>query len=475
MSFPGVYVGAPVTFFKWDKDQNAYSNNDTVYTVVKKVAKKASNVPIYSYLPKSNTTLKRYKHSPVNNVQRYQLDRIKALDEIVSNSALSKLINNPNPSQGSDAFFEGLFSFYVLNGESFIWLNRGGIENGEVLEMYLIPPNKVEIVPDPQDLYGVLGYVLDIGGKMVSVDKTDIIHWKTFNPNFDPVDRTHLRGFNPLQPLKRRLQQDNDAMEAAVAMFQNGGAKGVMFNETLDNLTPEQSSQLKSVIDNKINNTAMKAAVATLQGKWGYLDIGKDSVDMQLLDSQDKTGKQVGFEKFIAGDVSATELEDRISTAQKRVINANPEVSSALKAFYPDINNGDILAYALDPSQGLEGIKRKVTAAEIGGAAMAQNLSTTAARAMELAGYGVTKEQAQQGYQTVAGVAPRGAQLAEIYGQSPYGQTEAEQEVFGLAGSEAASARRKKLTGLEKAAFSGTTGAAAGALGRERAMGQGQI
>ena len=303
MSFPGVYVGAPVTFFKWDKDQNAYSNNDTVYTVVKKVAKKASNVPIYSYLPKSNTTLKRYKHSPVNNVQRYQLDRIKALDEIVSNSALSKLINNPNPSQGSDAFFEGLFSFYVLNGESFIWLNRGGIENGEVLEMYLIPPNKVEIVPDPQDLYGVLGYVLDIGGKMVPVDKTDIIHWKTFNPNFDPVDRIHLRGFNPLQPLKRRLQQDNDAMEAAVAMFQNGGAKGVMFNETLDNLTPEQSSQLKSVIDNKINNTAMKAAVATLQGKWGYLDIGKDSVDMQLLDSQDKTMERIAMAMGVDPDI----------------------------------------------------------------------------------------------------------------------------------------------------------------------------
>lgn len=191
--------------------------------------------------------------------------------------------------------------------------------------------------------------------------------------------------------------------------------------------------------------------------------------------TKDKTGKQVGFEKFIAGDVSATELEDRISTAQKRVINANPEVSQALKAFYPDINNGDILAYVLDPSQGLEAIKRKVTAAEIGGAAMGQNLSTSAARAMELAGYGVTKEQAQQGFQTVAGVVPRGSQLAEIYGQSPYGQTEAEQEVFGLAGSEAASARRKKLVGLERAAFSGTTGAAAGALGRERAMGQGQI
>jgi hypothetical protein len=191
--------------------------------------------------------------------------------------------------------------------------------------------------------------------------------------------------------------------------------------------------------------------------------------------TKDKTGKQVGFEKFIAGDVSAVELEDRISTAQKRVINANPEVSQALKAFYPDINNGDILAYVLDPSQGLEAIKRKVTAAEIGGAAMGQKLSTSAERAMELANYGITKDQAQQGFQTVAGVVPRGSQLADIYGATPYTQQTAEAEVFGLAGSEEAARQRKKLVGLEKASFSGTAGAASGALGRERAMGQGQI
>ncbi len=186
-------------------------------------------------------------------------------------------------------------------------------------------------------------------------------------------------------------------------------------------------------------------------------------------------GRQEGFEKFIANDVSALELEDRIATAQKRVINANPEVTAALKQFYPDINTSDILAYTLDPEKGLEAIKRKVTAAEIGGAAIAQGLGTGAARAEELAGYGVTKEQAQQGFQTVAGVVPRGSQLASIYNATPYTQQTAEAEVFGLAGAEEAARQRKKLVGLEKAAFSGTTGAAQGALGRERAMGQGQI
>ena len=180
-------------------------------------------------------------------------------------------------------------------------------------------------------------------------------------------------------------------------------------------------------------------------------------------------GVQPGFEKFLANDVSAAELEDRIVTAQKRVINANPEVANALKQFYPDITNGDILAYTLDPTQGLEAIKRKVTAAEIGGAAMAQGLGTSVSRAEELAKYGVTKQQAQQGFETVAQVAPRGGQLAAIYGQGPYTQATAESEIFNLAGSAEAAKQRKKLTELEQASFSKQSGLAQGALARDRA------
>jgi hypothetical protein len=178
-------------------------------------------------------------------------------------------------------------------------------------------------------------------------------------------------------------------------------------------------------------------------------------------------GKQEGFEKFLAGDVSAVELEDRISTAQKRVLNANPEVTAALKEFYPDITNADILAYTLDPKNAIENIKRKVTAAEIGGAALQAGLRTGMTRAEELAAAGITKQQAQQGFQTVAEVAPRGSQLAEIYKQNPYTQQTAETEVFGLGGSVEAAKQRKKLTQLETAAFGGSAGT--GAIARDRA------
>jgi hypothetical protein len=187
----------------------------------------------------------------------------------------------------------------------------------------------------------------------------------------------------------------------------------------------------------------------------------------QTVDPVTGVKKQVGFEKLLGADVSAAELEDRIATAQQRVLNSNPEVLKALKQFYPDISNADILAYTLDPQNGLENIKRKVTAAEIGGAALQQGLQAQGGTAESLAGQGITKAQAQAGYANVAEMVPRGSQLADIYGQGPYNQSTAEAEVFNTAGAAEATRKRKKLTALETANFSGSSGV--GALGRDRA------
>lgn len=183
--------------------------------------------------------------------------------------------------------------------------------------------------------------------------------------------------------------------------------------------------------------------------------------------AKDSLGTQAGFQQLLANDVSAAELEERLVQAKDRVINTNPEVARALKAYYPNIQDGDILAYVLDPKNALKEIQRKISAAEIGGAALAQGLTAGVSRAEELAGLGVTKQQAQQGYQNVAEMAPRGSELSAIYGQGPYGQTEAEAEVFGTAGAAEATRKRKKITELEKASFSGSSGV--GALGRDRA------
>jgi hypothetical protein len=184
-------------------------------------------------------------------------------------------------------------------------------------------------------------------------------------------------------------------------------------------------------------------------------------------------GRQEGFEKFIGGDVSPVELEDRIQTAQRRVLNAAPQVRDALTQFYgAEIGNGDILAYVLDPEKAIENIKRKVTAAEIGAGAMQAGLATGLSRAEELQRYGVTGEQARTGYQTIASYLPRASTLADIYakqGMGPFTQTTAEAEVFGTPGGVEAAQKRRKITELEQAQFGGTSGVTGGALARERA------
>jgi hypothetical protein len=184
--------------------------------------------------------------------------------------------------------------------------------------------------------------------------------------------------------------------------------------------------------------------------------------------TKDGTGKQAGFEKFLANDVSASELEDRIATAQQRVLNSNPEVLTALKQFYPDINNADILAYTLDPTNALTTIKRKVTAAEIGGAALAQGLQAAGGTAESLAGLGVTKAQAQQGYANVAEIFHVVHNLLTSTENSLHTQQTAEAEIFNTQGSAQAAARRRKLKGLEEASFGGSSGV--GALGRDKAI-----
>jgi hypothetical protein len=183
-------------------------------------------------------------------------------------------------------------------------------------------------------------------------------------------------------------------------------------------------------------------------------------------------GRQQALEKFIAADVSATELEDRIMTAQERVIRGAPQIAQALKEFYPEITNGDILAYALDPANAMKEIQRKVTAAEIGGAALQQTgLTTSVSRAEELQRMGVDKKSATAGYSTIGGGLQRGSELASIYGESPYTQATAESEIFKLTGEQEARKQRQKVTGLEKATFGGQSGVTTGALARDRAGG----
>lgn len=260
--------------------EKAYETNVIYFSVIDRIAEKFGHLARYHYKEKATK-----KHT-----KGY---RVKNLDEGKIDSELSKLLARPNNQQGQDQFFYLVGTSYKTCGEVFIWKNRGGIENGKPVELYVLPPWMIHPVSDGS-LFGIKEFVLEVGGSKVILPKEDVIHWKKPRLSID-TSGTHLRGFNPLVPQRRTIQESNDIDDASVAMFQNGGAKGMLFNKNLTDLGVEGEAKLDRVIDNKINNRDHKSSVVAAQGEWGYIDLGSSSVDMQLIEADEKVIKKICF------------------------------------------------------------------------------------------------------------------------------------------------------------------------------------
>jgi hypothetical protein len=165
---------------------------------------------------------------------------------------------------------------------------------------------------------------------------------------------------------------------------------------------------------------------------------------------------------LIGNSVSALEAKNRIGLAIDRVKNADVNVVKELKTYYPTLDDKDLVSYFLNPVQAFPELKRKVTASEIGAAALGQGFTDTS-RSLTYADYGIDRAGALEGYSNVANVLPTASKLGDIYGETgiKYTQQTAEEEF--LQSSEAAKRKRNVLASKERASFEGSAGNAPGA------------
>jgi len=195
-----------------------------------------------------------------------------------------------------------------------------------------------------------------------------------------------------------------------------------------------------------------------------------------------KFNTQDYYDKFIVSDTDPTEVTERVQLAYDRIMG-DDAVLSTFKKFYSSLGLGDIVTGMLDPINQLPALQQKVKAAEIGGAAVRQgliaselatapeatagysNVTTSTLGADVLARQGLTKTQAEEGYQRIAQVLPTAEKLSSIYGKTEeqYGRLEAEQEQ--LQGLASAARKRQRISELEAAQFKKSSGLGRGALG----------
>jgi len=103
---------------------------------------------------------------------------------------------------------------------------------------------------------------------------------------------------------------------------------------------------------------------------------------------------------LISNEVSAVELENRISSAALGAYQMPAEQKQIFKDYY-GIDGGSLTAYFLDPDVAMPLINKQVAATAIGLEAAKQGVSLQSALAESIDMAGVTTEQARKGFQTV--------------------------------------------------------------------------
>lgn len=142
--------------------------------------------------------------------------------------------------------------------------------------------------------------------------------------------------------------------------------------------------------------------------------------------------------QFITYDVSPAEVQARINEGYQQVAQANPAIVQQMTRLY-GVTEGELVGYFLDPERALPMLTRRARAAQIAGqGALQAGMEIGVGQAEQLALQGVTQQEAQQGFQTIAGA-------QELFGTLA-GTTEeaigAEEQVAGIFGTSAAAQQR---------------------------------
>lgn len=172
------------------------------------------------------------------------------------------------------------------------------------------------------------------------------------------------------------------------------------------------------------------------------------------------------FSTFIGVDVSPSELKERVDIAAQTIEGADPFFKQQLKQYY-NVNDGDMVAYALDPNRALSLIQRQSQAVQFGAEAARQGITAPKSMAEQYAGLGVSQQQARQGFEQVAEIFPTAEKLSQITpGAKPVGLEETTSAVFGGTQSADYKQRIKRLSEIEQSRFSGQAGVGRGSLSR---------
>lgn len=247
-----------------------YRQNVIVYRCVNEVANGAASIPFKLYLD----------------------------DVEIPAHPLLDLLRRPNPMQAGVEYFQALYSYLLLSGNSYAVRNE---VDSIPREMHLLRPDRVRVVPSKTNV--PLSYEYILNGKVINrydadpmTGQSQVKHFKTFNPLDD------YYGLSPIMASSVDIDNHNSIAKHNINLINNGArpSGAVIFKPSDDRgipvqLTDGQRQQLQDDLNQRIMGTTNAGRPLLLEGDFDWKEMGLSPKDMDFLAQKNMSSKDIAL------------------------------------------------------------------------------------------------------------------------------------------------------------------------------------
>ena len=242
---------------------SGYDKNAVVYRCITLIARNIASVPLILY-----QNHQRLSHHPV-------------LD----------LLKKPNLMQNYTSFCEGLATYLLLSGNSFIQAFCQEDSSQTISELYVLPPHRMRIIPSLEGRPKAYEYRL--GNRKYSIDvdgdtgESAILHIKLFNPLDDYL------GASPIKAAQSMIELQNVIVSHNLTLLHNAGCpSGALMLKGGQHLTPDQEHHLREQVQTmKSRGGAGKMLVLT--GDFEWKEMGLRPKDMDFTEGRTMASREI--------------------------------------------------------------------------------------------------------------------------------------------------------------------------------------
>lgn len=272
--------------------RKGYVTNPHVYSVLNNLLTSALQIPWQVYQVRDKNVFKTYQSLKSSGQLEKALEiEHKAVDIFDGENELTKLIANPNKYQTFEEVVNTLLAMRYLTGDSIMYGVGTGLESRPgLLEIIPLPSQYVKVMTSKKWFGEVTGYELKLGENVnIAFNLNEIMHIKNFNPLLNEKDNVitlGVRGQSPLAPLCHVIEQSNDGYRAQMAILKHGHPLGIISNNSNEPMTDGEWTNAQNMMQKSYGGAGNKGKIKMTTANLKWLNMGFNSVDMQLTEQQ---------------------------------------------------------------------------------------------------------------------------------------------------------------------------------------------